>query len=123
MKFREIVLASGAKIFLGKNAKNNDELIKKYKGKENIIFHTATPGSPFCVIEDLKPSKETLSLSGAACARYSQDWRDNKGDVKVHQFTGKDIRKPLLKKAGTWKIKNKPKLIKVKKEDIIKWQH
>jgi len=122
-RFREIVLESGTKIFLGKNAKNNDELIEKYKGKENTILHTVKPGSPFCVIDELNPSKKIISTSGAICARHSQDWRDNKKDVVVHQFTGKNVRKPLFPKTGTWKIKKKPKVIKVKKEDIEKCQH
>ncbi len=121
-KFREIRLKTGSKIFLGKNAENNDELIKKYRGKENVILHTVKPGSPFCVIGDLNPSKETLNLSGAACVRYSQDWRDNKTDIMVHQFTGKDIKKPFFKKTGTWRIKGKPKTIKIKKSDIQKCQ-
>jgi predicted ribosome quality control (RQC) complex YloA/Tae2 family protein len=43
MKFREKVLKTGTKIFLGRNAKNNDELVKKYKGKPNVIMHTAAP--------------------------------------------------------------------------------
>ena len=122
-KFREVIIKKDDRIFLGKDAKNNDELMKKYKGKENTILHTVKPGSPFCVIEDLKPSRETIIASGAVCASYSQDWRDNKKDVSVHQFTGKDIKKPFFLKTGTWKIKKKPKIIKVKKRDIEKWQH
>jgi len=122
-KFREIVLESDTKIFLGKDAKNNDELVKQYKGKKNVILHTVKPGSPFCVIAKLNPSRKTISASGAVCAGYSQDWRDNKGDILVHQFTGKDVRKPLFPKTGTWKIKGKPKTIKIKKKNIEKWQH
>ena len=50
MKFRTFILTNGTKILLRKNAKNNDELIKLYKGKENIILHTIKPRNPFCVI-------------------------------------------------------------------------
>ena len=122
MKFREKELDSGVKIFLGKDAKNNDELVKKYKGKKNIILHTLAPGSPFCVIDSEKPSKKDLTLSGAYCAAYSQDWRDNKTDIKVHVFTGKDVSKPLFgKKIGTWKVK-KAKTMTIKKQDIEKCQ-
>ncbi len=120
-KFRERSVKKDNTLFLGKNAKNNDELMEKYKGKENIILHTIQPGSPFCVINELNPSKKTIVNSGAVCAGYSQDWRDNKKDVLVHQFTGKEIKKPFLAKIGTWKIKGKPKTIKIKKKDIEKW--
>lgn len=122
IKFREIELESGAKILLGRNEKNNDELMKKFKGKENIILHTVAPGSPFCVIEgDLNPSQQDISASGAICIRYSQNWRDNKKDAAVNIFTGKDISKNIFMKTGTWKVK-KAKKIKVKKEDIIKFE-
>lgn len=121
MKPRAFILKSGTKIFLGRNAENNDELVKKFKGKENIILHTVAPGSPFCVIEKLNPSQKDINSSGAICARYSQDWRDNKKNVAMHVFTGKDIKKPLFTKIGTWKIKGKAKIINVKKKDIEKW--
>ena len=119
MKFREIKLKTGTKILLGKDAESNDELVEKFKGKENIILHTVAPGSPFCVISELNPSKEIVSLSGAYCAKFSQDWRDHKSDVRIHQFTGKEVRKPFFrKKKGTWKITKKPKILKIKKESI-----
>jgi len=119
MKFREFTTSSGAKIILGKDAKSNDELMKKFEGKENTIIHTVSPGSPFCVIDDLKPSREDINLSGAYCARYSQDWRDNKRDVKVNIFTGKDVNKKRGMKIGTWKVK-KSKTKTIKKKDIIR---
>ena len=117
MKFREIELNSGTKIFLGRNAEQNDELMKKFKGKENVILHTVAPGSPFCVINNLNPSKEEISESGVYCARYSQDWRDNKKNVKVSIFTGKDVKKERGMDTGTWGVK-KSKTKTVKKEDI-----
>ena len=125
MKFREVKLKSGNRIFLGRNAENNDELMKKFKGKENVILHTESPGSPFCVIERLNPGREEIKASGAVCARYSQDWRDNKKDVKVNVFTGKDVRKPWFAKKGTWnvrKVKGKGRTIKVKKAEIKKFE-
>lgn len=123
MKFREFTLKSGAKIILGKNEENNDELMNLYKGKKNIILHTAAPGSPFCVIESEKPTAKEIYESAVACASKSQDWRDNKKDIIIHQFKGKDANKGKLMKKGTWSVK-KFKTIKVKKQDIekIKWQ-
>ena len=120
MKIRKITLNSGTEILLGKDAESNDELVKKFKGKENVIMHTIAPGSPFGVINTLKPTKEDITASGAIVARYSQDWRDNKKDVEVHVFDGKSVKKPLLAKKGTWKITKKPKVIKVKKAEIKK---
>lgn len=122
MKYREFVLSTGTKIFLGKNAENNDELVKEFKGKDNLILHTIKPGSPFCIIisEDL-PTEKEIKEAAVVCAAKSQDWRDNKKDVELHLFSGKEIKKPLLAKVGTWKITSKPKVIKVKKTEIEKW--
>lgn len=121
MKFREIVLKSGTKLLLGKDAGSNDELMRKFKEKPNIILHTQSPGSPFCVIQDLNPSKKEIRASGAICARYSQDWRDNKDNVKVNVFTGKEISKKKGMKTGTWHV-NKSKTIKIKKKRIKKFE-
>jgi len=120
-KYRQFTLSTGTKILLGKNAENNDELMKEFKGKENLILHTVKPGSPFCVIKKSAPTKKEINEAGTICASKSQDWRDNKSDTELHLFSGKEIKKPLLAKAGTWKITSKPKLIKIKKADILKW--
>jgi len=120
MKSREIILKSGTKIFLGKNAENNDELVKKFKGKINTILHTIKPGSPFCVIEKLNPTSTEIKEAGIICASKSQDWRDNKSDIKMHVFTGKNVKKPFLAKAGTWKISGKVEVLNLKKKDIKK---
>lgn len=119
MESREFILPSGTKVFLGKNSENNDELVKSYQGKRNILLHTAKPGSPFCVISNLNPTKEDIKSSAILCALKSQDWRDNKKDVIIHIFTGKDVYKEKVMKSGTWGLKKKPKLIKVKKEEIL----
>lgn len=118
MKPREIILPSGTKMFLGKNSENNDELVQSYQGKSNILLHTAKPGSPFCVIDKLKPTKEEIKEAAIICASKSQDWRDNQGNVDMHVFSGKEVHKENTMKSGTWGLKKKPKLIKVKKEDI-----
>ena len=122
MKPREFTLNSGTNILLGKNSANNDELVELYLGKENTILHTAKPGSPFCIIDKLKPTKEEIKESAIICASKSQDWRDNKKDVVIHMFNGKDVSKKEGMKSGTWAIKSKPKLIKVKKKEIEEWE-
>jgi predicted ribosome quality control (RQC) complex YloA/Tae2 family protein len=119
-KYREFKLSTGTKILLGKDAENNDELMKEFKGKENLILHTVKPGSPFCVIISDLPTGKEVKESAIICASKSQDWRDNKSNVDLHLFSGREIKKPLFAKTGTWNIKSKPKIIKVKKADIEK---
>ena len=117
-KYREFNLSTGTKIFLGKDAESNDELMKEFKGKENTILHTVEPGSPFCVIDKIDASEKEIKESAIICASKSQDWRDNKSNVKIHQFSGKEIKKPFFAKAGTWKVSGKLKVIVASKKDI-----
>lgn len=122
MKFREHIISSGIPIWSGKNKKQNDELVKMFLGKENIIMHTAAKGSPFCVIDYLKPTKKDLQEVAIICARYSQDWKNNKSDVIVHVFKGKHVKKEKNMPIGTFAVK-KLKKLKIKKEEIKKIQN
>jgi|TARA_Y100000034_G_scaffold45237_1_gene55636 predicted ribosome quality control (RQC) complex YloA/Tae2 family protein len=118
VKFRKFTTDSGTYGRMGTDEKSNDELMKEFEGKKNKIIHTSKPGSPFGVIENtLNPTKFQIIASGAQIVGHSQDWRDNKGDVKIDVFTGKDISKKWWMKSGTWKVK-KSKKIKIKKKDI-----
>lgn len=115
MKFREYITKKNTLLLAGKNAQNNEELIKQVKPDE-IVLHTAKPGSPFVVIMG-KPKLGDIKVAAIFCARYSHDWREHQSDVIVHKFKGKDISKDKRMKLGTFGVKNF-KLIKVKKKWI-----
>jgi predicted ribosome quality control (RQC) complex YloA/Tae2 family protein len=122
MKFRQLITKKGTLLLAGKNAKNNEELIEQVQPSE-IVLHTAEAGSPFVNIKG-KPKFWDIKEAAIFCARHSKDWRDNKKDVLVHKFIGKDIYKDRNMKLGTFGIK-KFKVIKVKKkwiEEFIKCQ-
>ncbi|MFQ5531285.1 MAG: NFACT RNA binding domain-containing protein [Candidatus Nanoarchaeia archaeon] len=119
MKYREFTTFRGTKVLAGKSAKQNESLVKEFIGKPNIIMHTARPGSPFCVI----PRKAKIGDKKQVaifCASKSQDWRDNKQDVLMHVFKGKDVYKEKHMKTGTFGV-NKLKRIKIKKREIEKF--
>jgi len=117
VRFRKMTVSRGSTVLIGKDAKQNEELVKNFIGKENIILHTQKPGSPFCVIENLKPLKKEIKEVAIVCARYSQDYRDNKSDVDVHVFFGSNVYKGKGMKLGTFGVK-KFELVKVKKKEI-----
>jgi len=117
MKLREFVTKRETLILAGKSAESNEQLIAQVEPSEEV-FHTVAPGSPFVNIKG-KPKKGDLKEAAIICARYSQDWRDNKKNVKVHRFKGKDIYKNKLMKLGTFGVKKK-KIIIVKKVDIMR---
>ena len=120
MNFRKILI-NNKTILLGKNQEQNEALVKMFKGRDVIIMHTVAPGSPFAVALEKKiTAKEKRKIANyVAC--FSQDWRDNKKDVKVHWFTGKEVYKKKAMKIGTFGVK-KTKTITAKKQDIEKCQ-
>ena len=118
--FREFTTSSGLKIFGGKDAENNDELVRSAK-RNDILLHTQEPGSPFVNIGQ-NPSKEDIKESAVFCAKYSQDWRDSKRNIIVNKFIRSDMKKPLFAKKGSWHVKKQEK-ITVKKSDILKFEN
>ena len=119
MKFREYILSSGLKVFGGRDAENNDELVRAANPKD-VLLHTAEPGSPFVNVGE-KPSKADLKEAVVFCAKYSQDWRNSKKDVIVNKFMRSDMDKSPKMKVGSWSVK-KQERIKVKKADILKFE-
>jgi predicted ribosome quality control (RQC) complex YloA/Tae2 family protein len=120
MKFREFTTSSGKKVLAGKNAEQNEELVKQFMGKDNIIFHTSEPGSPFCVIEKIKNSKKDKKETAIFCASKSQDWRDNKKDIEVNFFSGENVYKRKTMKTGTFGVRKYRTMI-IKKKEIEKF--
>ncbi|MCK4552774.1 DUF814 domain-containing protein [Candidatus Pacearchaeota archaeon] len=115
MKFREIITDRGTMIFGGRNAVNNEELVKQVQDNEEV-FHTDSVGSGFVNIKG-RARKGDIKDAAIFCAAYSKDWKKNKSDVIVHRFKGKNIYKNFGMKTGTFGVK-KIKKIKIKKEEI-----
>ena len=121
VKFRKFITSSGKLVLAGKSAENNEQLVAQTQADE-IVLHTAKPGSPFVNIKEnsKKVTKKDIKEAAVFCARYSHDWRDNKRDVAVHFFKGKDVYKRKGMKLGTFGVR-KFKEIVVKKKDIEKF--
>lgn len=127
-KFRKIKLPSGKILLSGKDKETNEKLVIQ-SGENEQIFHTEKPGSPFCVIKKIpveepfnlkEPKKEDIRQAAIFCASKSQDWRDNKSDVTVHLFSGKDVFKKKGMNKGCFSLKDFRR-IKVKKSEIIRY--
>lgn len=115
--FRKYTLRTNREILGGRDAENNDLLVKSAK-RNDVILHTEAPGSPFVNLGE-KPTKEEIKEAAVFCAKYSQDWRDRKSDVVVNKFIRSDMKKGILMKAGTWSVKKFEKL-KIKRSEILK---
>jgi len=118
VNFREWFTSKGTRVLAGKSAANNEKLIEQAENKETLL-HTANPGSPFVNIKSKRPTKADIYDAALFCAKYSQDWRDNKQDVKIHIFKTEDVHKERTMKTGTFGVK-KFKEVVAKKVDILK---
>ena len=111
--FRYFFTSSGLLVLCGKNAEQNEELIKKYTNKDDYVLHTKSPGSPFCVIKG-KPKAKDLREAANFCACFSKAWKEGKKKIEVDVFIGKDMYKEREMPEGTFGVKKILKKILVK---------
>jgi predicted ribosome quality control (RQC) complex YloA/Tae2 family protein len=76
-KFRWFYSSEGFLCIGGRDSTTNDIIIKKHAEKNDLVFHTDMPGSPFFVIksEDKKIGDATMNEAAQATASYSRAWR------------------------------------------------
>ncbi len=104
----------------GKSKESNEELLKRYMQKEDLVLHTEAPGSPFFVIKN--GDEIAIKKAATATAYYSQDWRRNKRDVKIMYCKGSQIKKKQGMAIGTFCVEGKRNIIIVKREDIERFK-
>lgn len=102
--YRWFYTSSGKLVIAGKNAEQNEEIMKKVKSQD-IILHTASPGSPFCVIK--KPNAQDLKEAAIFCACFSQEWKRGKKKAEIHIFKGEQVFKEKGMKKGTFGVLGK----------------
>jgi len=111
MKYRWFYTSKGKLVIAGKNSAQNEEIMKKIK-KTDVILHTATPGSPFCIIKN--PTPKELEETAIFCACFSQQWKKRKKKAEVHIFKGSQVFKEKRMKKGTFGV-----LSKVSKKKVL----
>jgi predicted ribosome quality control (RQC) complex YloA/Tae2 family protein len=76
-KFRWFISSEGFLCIGGRDATSNEVVIKKHVDKDDVVFHTEAPGSPFFVIktEGKKPSDITMQETADATACFSKAWK------------------------------------------------
>ncbi len=116
--FRKFITPSKKKVFAGKNAEQNEEIIKQAKNTE-IVLHSKDAGSPFVNIKG-KATKKDIKEAAIFCAKHSRKWKQAKRKpniINIHYFKGKDVFKTTDMKTGTFGVTNH-KNIKIKKKEI-----
>lgn len=107
-KHRWFLTSAKTLVVGGKNAKQNDSLLKEIiaTGENYYILHTSAPGSPFSVImrEPEKVTKEEISECAIATACFSKAWKMRKRTACVDIFRTNQLSKNPSMKEGMWRV-------------------
>jgi len=111
--FRYFFTSNGLLVLAGKNANQNEEIVRKAK-KDEYLLHTKSPGSPFCVIKG-EPKEKDFKEAANFCACFSKEWKiKKKGKIEVDVFFKKDVYKEKDMPTGTFGVKKIIKKIMLK---------
>ena len=112
-------------VVAGKDAKNNEKLIKKHTEDNDIVLHADIKGAPFVVIkqrQDKRYRKDDVTPQGVVeagefAASYSKAWQKGLGSVEVYWVKPEQVKKLGNEPTGTFSItgsKNYLKKIKLR---------
>ncbi len=76
-KFRWFYTSENMLFIAGRDATTNEIIIKKHTDKEDLVFHSELPASPFGVLktESKKPSEKCIEECAQFVACYSKAWK------------------------------------------------
>ena len=105
----------------GKSDEQNEAVVKNFLKLEFTILHTSEPGSSFMIIQSAKPSKKDIEETAVFTACFSQQWKqaNPSSKISVDIFRGKDVYKTRQMKKGTFGVKGKKQVKKVKPELVL----
>lgn len=108
-KFRWFMSSEGFLCVGGRDATTNDILVKKHLDKNDLVFHTEAPGSPFFIIksEGKKPGDATVQEAAQATASFSRAWRNKLTTADVYYITPDQIKKEFGLPKGTFMVYGK----------------
>lgn len=104
-KFRWFKSSDGFLCIGGKDASSNEMVVKKHTDKNDLVFHTEIPGSPFFVVksEGGKVPEQTIKETAQATASYSKAWKLGVAVVDVFYVNPDQVSKEA--KAGEYMAK------------------
>jgi hypothetical protein len=100
-KYRWFFTSSGKLVIGGKSSMQNEEIIS-FVERDDVVMHTETPGSPFCIVKS--PNAKDLQETAVFTACFSHEWKKQKKKSEVHVFKGDQIKKKKGMKQGTFGI-------------------
>ena len=112
-KFRWFFCSNGMLAVGGRDDTSNDIIIKKHIEKDDLVFHTDAPGSPFFLLKKgtENVSVEVLGEVAIATASFSRAWKLGLGSAEVFYVTPLQVSKEAesgeYMKKGAFMIRGK----------------
>lgn len=95
-KFHWFVTSNNLLVVAGRDADTNEEVIKKYTDKEDVVLHTDMSGSPFAVIkkqESQEISEKDIEQAADFILAYSRAWKKGFGSADIFYVSPEQVTK------------------------------
>jgi predicted ribosome quality control (RQC) complex YloA/Tae2 family protein len=94
-RFRWFVSSDGFLVVAGRDADTNEDIVKKYMEKRDIVFHTQAPGAPITVIKSMgkEVPPQTLEEAAKFVVSYSSVWKSGQFSGDCYWITPEQISK------------------------------
>ncbi|RLF20491.1 MAG: hypothetical protein DRN15_06140 [Thermoprotei archaeon] len=94
-RFRWFISSDGFLVLGGRDAKQNEVLVRKYLGDNDIFVHADIHGAPVVVImtKGNKIPERTISEAIMFAAAYSRAWKEGMAGVDVYWVRGSQVSK------------------------------
>lgn len=109
-KYRWFFTSAGKLVIGGKNAGQNEDVVKNHLSRNDLVMHTKEPGSPFVVIKqenDKEITVEDIREAAIFTASFSKAWKKSKKQTEIHIFKPGQIVKEKGSKTGTFTVLGK----------------
>lgn len=117
-KFRWFYTSDNFLVIGGRDAVQNEVLIKKHMDTHDVVLHADIAGAPFALIktQGKQPSEQTISEAAQLTASYSRAWKVNFSSIDVYWVKPEQVSKTppsgeYLKK-GMFMIRGKKNYIR-----------
>jgi predicted ribosome quality control (RQC) complex YloA/Tae2 family protein len=118
-KFRWFFASNEMLCVGGNDATSNDILVKKHMEKDDLVFHTEMPGSPFFLLktEGKEVNDNVLEEVAAATASFSSAWKRGLGSAEVFWVKPDQVSKQAesgeYMNKGSFMVRGKRNIIRV----------
>lgn len=94
-KFRWTITRNGFLVIAGKDASQNESIVKKYLGEDDYFLHADVHGAPATVLLKMGREPDVVDLENAAviAASYSRAWKAGFSYVEVYWVRGSQVSK------------------------------